>query len=69
MESEAGRGWHLPPRQLELHRAGGDREHILLPKYWLPCAPMPNKNTETGNLEEERDGFIFLPGRREDTAG
>ena len=41
----------------------------LLLKSRLLCAPMLNRNTETEILEEERDGFIFLPGRREDTAG
>ena len=39
----------------------GDREpeQPLLPKYRLRCAPRPNRSTETGILEEEKDGFIF----------
>ena len=28
------------------------------------CAPMPNRNTETEILEDKRDGFIPLPGKR-----
>ena len=45
------------------------RAPILLPKYQLPCAPKPNRNRDRDLGGRERDGFIFLPGRREDTAG
>lgn len=41
---------------------GASRSEVL-PKCWLLCAPVPNRNTETVTEEKEREGCITLPAK------